>query len=549
MSFTVGAFNRGFVIATTPDALRFRAALGDPRAAQLEILRRIVRSNSRSEFGRAHGFGSIADHQDFISRVPISDYEDVRGDVDRIRRGDRGALTEEPVSFLEPTGGSTGASKLIPYTSSLKRQIARATNPWIRDLLVHRDAVRNGRSYWAVSPPTRSFDGSSSAIPIGAGHDLEYLPRPVAALMERVLALPRAASEIDGLDVGRYVTLRALLAADDLAFISVWNPSFLTLLMNELDAHFGSLLWDLETGAISAPLEASLRARLERVLPARPDIAGHLRRRFGSRPPTDLGDLWTRLRTISCWTDGHAGRAVAVMQRRFPDVEIQGKGLLATEGVVSVPLTNHPAPVVAVTSHFLEFVPEGGGPALLVDELEEGENYEVVMTTGGGLYRYRLKDVVQVRGHLQRTPMIQLVGRADAASDLCGEKLTPTFVEQALVAAAAASRVRPSFALLSPRWGEPPWYDMWVELDDDTSVGGLVTRLGAAAETELRRAYHYDLCRTLGQLGPLRVRLVRDAERTYERICTARGQRASSVKPPVLVTDIDWSDLFEEATT
>lgn len=551
MTLSLRALNGAYRTAATPAALALRLALRDPRAAQVRILRRIVASNRECGFGRAHGFSSIKGYSDYAKHVPVTDYEDIGNEIDRIRQGHPDVLTSEAVAFLEPTGGSSGPSKLIPYTSSLKRQMARAANPWIRNLLARRPELRDGRAFWAVSPPIRSSDHRSGGrVRIGASHDLDYLPTPVAALMERVLVLPRAVSEIEDLDACRYVTLRSLLVADDLAFISVWNPSFLTLLMDELDDRFEMLLRDLERGQISIPLDASVRERLEDALPARPDVTAGLRRRFGSRPPLNLGDLWDGLRLISCWTDGHARRSLVGMRCRFPEVEVQGKGLMATEGIVSVPLLEHLAPVAAVTSHFLEFIPEMGGPARLVDELDEGHIYEVVLTTGGGLYRYRLKDLVRVEGHVQRTPMLHFVGRADGASDLCGEKLTPAFVERAIQAASTDSGIRPRFAVLAPRWGEPPCYDLWVEL----AVAGHeaddhAARLAAEVDVQLRHSHHYNLCRALGQLDPIRARLIRDAERTYERACGLRGQRVGAVKPPALVADLAWSDLFEEVAS
>src|SRR5207253_83294 len=112
-----------------------------------------------------------------------------------------------------------------------------------------------------------------------------------------------------------------------------------------------------------------------------------LRRRFGGRPPEDLGALWPRLALISCWSDGHAQRAIAAMRTRFPRVELQGKGLLATEGVVSFPLLDAGGSIAAVTSHFLEFVEPNGSDARGVEELETGRTYEVLLTTSGGLYR------------------------------------------------------------------------------------------------------------------------------------------------------------------
>ena len=54
-----------------------------------------------------------------------------------------------------------------------------------------------------------------------------------------------------------------------------------------------------------------------------------------------------------------SARFLPELRALFPGVEIQGKGLLATEGVISIPLMGRPAPVPAVTSHFLEFLDEG----------------------------------------------------------------------------------------------------------------------------------------------------------------------------------------------
>jgi hypothetical protein len=38
----------------------------------------------------------------------------------------------------------------------------------------------------------------------------------------------------------------------------------------------------------------------------------------------------------------------------------------------------------------------------------------------------------------------------------------------------------------------------------------------------------------------------RDAHRTYERACVARGQRAGAIKPPALECALNWEEAFEE---
>lgn len=549
MSFMVAGLQRAYSAAAIPDEIAFQRALCDPESAQQDVLRRIIASNRRSQFGDSYAFASMKGYSDFAERVPVADYEAYASDIERIARGDARVLTEEEVTFLEPTGGSSGPSKLIPYTRSLKRQLSRALSPWTRDLFVNRPWLRRGRAYWAISPPARLSRTTTGGIPIGAPHDADYFPKPVARFVNRMLVPPRATAEIEDLEACRYVTLRALLAADDLTLISVWNPSFLTLLAEYLDEVFDLLLYDLERGTLSIPLDERLRPRLESQLTARPRRAGELRRRYADRPPKDLAELWPRLRMISCWTDGHAERSLAKMKQRFPEVEIQGKGLLATEGIVSLPLTGFPAPVAALTSHFLEFIPVSGGSPLLAHELDERSAYEVVITTGGGLYRYRLKDIVRVEGRVERTPLLRFVGRADAASDLCGEKLTPGLVESALREASRATGVHPMFALVSPRWDTAPRYDLWLELPPEVASPAAAARsFAGAVEAHLRLAHHYDLCRRLGQLDELTAHLIPGAERIYERGCIDRGQRAGATKPPVLDPELGWERRFEKVS-
>ncbi|HEX2081515.1 MAG TPA: GH3 auxin-responsive promoter family protein [Longimicrobium sp.] len=525
--------------AAAPASARFARALRDPAAAQAAILRRILHENRDTEFGRAHGFARIRTAADFRARVPLRDFAELEPWIRRAGDGEPNVLTAAPVRFVEPSGGTSGLSKEVPYTQPLLREFSAATLPWIADLLRGRPALRGGQAYWAVSPPARRRERTAGGVPVGMEHDSDYFPPVARALLDRSLGMPRAVSRIPELAACRRVTLRALLAMPELAMISVWSPSFLTLLAAALDEAWDDLLREVESGRLFVPLEPALRAELERALPPRPELAARLRRRFGRRAPRDLGEVWPRLALISCWADGHAARALEGMRRRFPRVEVQPKGLLATEGVVSIPLFCADAPVAAVTSHYLEWMPDGDDRALGVHELEPGATYEVVLTTGGGLYRYRLKDRVWVEGRLERTPTLRFVGRADRASDLAGEKLTPELVEHVLARAAEQTGIHPPFALLAPAWDDPPRYRLYAEGSEDA-----VRALAAAVERILLEAHHYALCRALGQLSSIEGVSVTDGERVYERVCTGRGQRAGSIKPPALDAGTEWAEAF-----
>ena len=56
----------------------------------------------------------------------------------------------------------------------------------------------------------------------------------------------------------------------------------------------------------------------------------------------------------------------------------------------------------------------------------------MVVTTGGGLYRYPLRDVVEVVGFVNECPLLRFVGRARRVSDLVGEKLDESHVSRIL---------------------------------------------------------------------------------------------------------------------
>ena len=87
--------------------------------------------------------------------------------ITRVAAGEERVLTSERVLLLEPTSGTTGGEKLIPYTAGLRRQFQRGVSAWMADLFYHRPQVRSGRAYWSISPALVSQRVSPGGIPIG----------------------------------------------------------------------------------------------------------------------------------------------------------------------------------------------------------------------------------------------------------------------------------------------------------------------------------------------------------------------------------------------
>jgi hypothetical protein len=533
------------------EATAFRRATRDVAAAQCAVLAEVLYPNRHSVYGTAHGFGRIRDARDYQERVPLITYADVAGLVERIAAGEPNVLTCEPVQLLEPTSGTTGGEKLIPSTATLRRQFQRGVAAWVAGLFHCRPAVRRGRAYWSISPALGPPGRTAGGIPVGFLDDAAYLGRLEQWALRHLLAVPSAVARLPDLQAVRYATLLFLLAADDLSLISLWNPSFLTALLTPLPGWLDRLCCDLARGSFDppAPVRPECSAPLRPWLRALPRRAERLRAIFRSArwPAEALRQAWPRLALISCWADAAARHFLPELRQMFPGVEVQPKGLLATEGFVSLPLVGREGAALAVRSHFFEFeeIAPAGAQVRLAHELDRGGRYRVVLTTGGGLYRYQLRDEVEVVGFENRCPLLRFLGKADRVSDLVGEKLAEGHVQAVLERVFAATRLTPRFALLVPVLREPPRYRLYLEGPDR----GVVARLGRLLQAELEENPYYRHAVAFGQLAPVEVRLLdrqgEPAWSVYERRCVERGQKAGDVKPAVLDGWTGWPDLFE----
>ncbi|MEX0715097.1 MAG: GH3 auxin-responsive promoter family protein [Planctomycetaceae bacterium] len=539
------------------EARAFRRATAAVAATQARVLNAILRRNRETEFGRHHGFAAIRGPDEYRQRVPLSNHDDYVPDISQIADGERNVLTRDPVRLLEPTSGSTSGEKLIPYTASLRREFQRGVAAWVFDLMRHRPAVRAGRAYWSISPALGQSRRTPGGIPIGFDSDAAYLGRLERLAVERLLVVPAAVSRIGDIESFRYATLLHLLAAADLALISVWSPTFLTALFASLDEWGERLADDLRRGMLRPPTASALPSidvRPPRISARRAERVASILRSADS-VDVKLHAIWPDLSLISCWTDAAAAGYVGGLRKLFPSVEIQPKGLLATEGCVSLPMLGRPAPLLAVRSHFFEFeecAAAGeaidGGSVRQAHELQAGSRYSVVLTTGGGLYRYRLHDLVEVIGFENECPLLRFVGRSSGTSDLVGEKLSEIHVREVLDRVFAARGLTPGFALLVPILERPPRYRLYLQCDAAQVPSFAAEELAAAVQTGLEENPHYGHAVRLRQLGRCEVHMLdpagESAWRIHECRLLERGRKAGDIKPAALDPNDDWASVF-----
>jgi hypothetical protein len=530
-----GIINAAWGLLMAPAYMRFRRALRDPAVAQARRLQSYLRHNSQTAFGDAHHLGSVRDYKEFARCVPLSDYDSIKPWIERIRAGEPNVLTRDPVTHLMPTSGSSGARKLIPLTAALQKEFNEAVAAWVCDFLQGQPRLMLGPAYWSVTPVLKEAEPQPSAVPIGFATDSAYLGSVAARLIDAVMAVPQQVRDAQSVDAFRYATVLSLLRCRDLRLISVWHPSFLSLLLDSLPANWDRLLRDVATGGFHHA----------------DDFPAHVRDRWITRPnrrrareleaagSADPARLWQRLAVVSCWAHGPAEFAARDLQDRFTGVNLQPKGLIATEAFVSLPFGGqHP---LAINTHFFEFL-GADGQVRLSEALEHGGEYEVVVTTGGGLWRYRLGDRVKVTGFVGKTPSIRFLGRGGNISDQRGEKLSEAFVAEAM--RESFGHERPAFVMLAP--------------DEDAKGAGYTVYLQGKARPEwaagldavLRKNPHYAYCRELGQLRPIRLFTIpQGAYEQFIRHEISHGARLGDIKPAVLSNRTGWSKVFSGAYT
>lgn len=554
-------------------AARLRALLDAPARAQLGVLRQIIEQNQDSAIGREHRFaamlklsreatagvatsgGATADSATADSATagvtslpdtapdaaPFGDGLDFERElygyfsghfldtsdatlapwIERIANGEAGVLTSAPVLAFEETGGSSGGRKRIPYTTQGLQAFQRGLLPWLDDLFQHYPALAAGRFYWAISPAGRASATTCGGIPVGLGSDAAYFGAETGMAVAQALAVPGEVGAISDVAAWRQQTLLHLLGCADLVMISVWSPTFLTELLRHAVAQSHEL-----AEALALPEEPMASVQATR--------ADTVRAALASNPP-DWHRIWPQLQLISCWDQAGSHAPAQQLRAAFPGVTVQGKGLLATEGMVTLPLCDYPWPVLALESGFFEFL-DRQGRTWLADEVQEGFEYEFLMTTHSGLYRYPLGDKVRVRGFAGRTPMLEFLGRGNCVSDLCGEKLVDAFVAQQLAA------LGQQFAMLAPDNDAgntlPPRYLLL--LDGAACPAPRAAQLASQLDAALCANPQYAYARQLDQLAPLTAVRCENPLEHWLATRMASGQRLGDIKVPALLTSCPW---------
>jgi hypothetical protein len=506
-------------------ALRFRKALKNPQTAQEIVQRELLRRLAASEYGKSLGISEEEwkNPAENWKRIPIVEYDEIKSWIEpSAREGNseasekkldrRSGLTPEPILFYEKTSGSRGRAKWIPYSKSLRRSFHHLFCIWAEDLIENGPEFSTGKLYFCISPQVgeRARESESTR---GLKDDSDYLERWLRWFLGPFLVSPAGLNRIRDVAEFKEKLCLALLAEEKLEIISIWSPSFLQINLDYIAQNHKQLVEKL-----GQRISASRAALLE-------------------QSEISWGKVWPHLKLISCWDSANSAQQAKRLRRQFPQVLVQGKGLLATEAPMTIPLIAARGFVPIVDEVFFEFE-DDRGRIFPLQEVRVGEAYAVIISQKGGLYRYRIGDRIRVTHFYRQTPCLEFLGRRNATSDLVGEKLHEEFVCDII----EKLNLSDTFFKTVVSVMKPTAHYLLLLDRANRSAEAIAQQFDA----ELMRSPHYCKARAIGQLSAARVLISPQMPERMAQYRTGGGTKWGDVKPEVLaIAPIEETFLAE----
>ena len=147
----------------------------DAELLQATVLRHLLEKAAETEYGRNHLFNNTRSYDDFARNVPINTYEDLKGDIDRMRHGESNVLWPGQIRWYAKSSGTTNdKSKFIPVSPDGLHNIHYAGG---------FDTVA---LYLRNNPKSRMFDGKG--LILGGSHSPNYnLPGSLVGDLSAIL--------------------------------------------------------------------------------------------------------------------------------------------------------------------------------------------------------------------------------------------------------------------------------------------------------------------------------------------------------------------------
>jgi hypothetical protein len=464
---------------------------------QEKVFLDLIARGRNTAFGRDHRLGEVTSYNDFKQAVPIRDYEDLKGYVERIKHGEADVLWPGKPAYFAKTSGTTSGVKYIP--------MSRESTP------LHFGTARNALfNYFARTGNGRWLDGKM--IFLSGSPELD---------------------EIAGIPTGRLSGISNHLVPGWLKTNQL--PSWKTNCIDDWEEKLENIVRETRFSDM----------RLISGIP--PWVQMYYERLLSHTGKKTIREVFPNFNVFvygGVNFEPYRSKLEALVGGPIDSVETYpaSEGFIAFQDVFPSQglLLNVDAGM------FFEFVPADQifsekPPRLWLKEVELGVNYALILSTNAGLWGYNIGDTVQF---VSKDPYrIVVSGRVKHFISAFGEHVIGKEVEESLLPVAQAAGVRITEFTVAPQVNPPegglPYHEWLIEFDeppDDLTAFAL----DVDARMCTQNIYYNDLIegnilRTL-RIKPLR----KNAFRDYMK---SEGKLGGQNKVPRLSNDrkiADW---------
>lgn len=467
---------------------------------QEKLLLELVKTAEKTLFGREHQFNNIKNIDDFQKNVPISDYEDLKPYIERMKKGQANILWTETPEYFAKTSGTTSGSKYIPISKEgMPFQIAGA-----QSALFHYIAKKNNANF--VNGKMIFLQGSP---------ELE---------------------DLYGIKTGR---LSGIVAHH--------IPNYLQ--KNRLPSFETNMIEDWETKVDKIVLETE-KENMTLISGIPPWLIMYFEKLI-ERNGKKIKDLFPNLQLIVTGGVNYEpyrekmedllGKKVDIVQT-FP----------ASEGFFAFQDDFEKEGLLLQTNHgiFYEFIPlehynsaQKNDFRLTLKDVELNKDYALVLTTNSGLWSYSIGDVVRF---ISKNPHRILVsGRTKHFTSAFGEHVIAFEVEEAMKATLEKISAQITEFHLAPQVTPTnglPYHEWFIEFE---KLPQNLEEFKNELDLQLRnRNTYYDDLITGNVLQPLKITVLQ--KNAFHEYAKSEGKLGGQNKTPRLANDRKIGDLLEK---
>ncbi|GER53357.1 auxin-responsive GH3 family protein [Striga asiatica] len=532
---------------------------------QKRVLSEILSRNADVEYLKRHALDGRTDRETFKKILPVVSYDDILPDINRIANGDTSPiLCSQPIfEFLTSSGTSAGERKMMP---TIEEEMGRRSLLYSLLMPVMSQSVPGlekgkGMYFLFIKCETKT-PGGLPARPVLTSYykSTHFKNRPFdpytnyTSPNEAILCPDSYQSMYAQMLCGLCQRLEVLRVG------AVFASGFIRAI-RFLENHWSILAKDIRTGTINPLItDPSVREAVTRILKPDPDLAAFVETECGGRDSWQgiITRIWPNTKYVDVIVTG-------TMSQYIPTLEFYTGGglpLVCTMyassecyfGVNLDPLCkpSEVAYTLIPTMCYYEFLPVNRNKKdyqELVDlvDVQLGHEYELVVTTYAGLYRYRVGDVLRVAGFKNNAPQFNFVCRKNVVLSIDTDKTGEVELQNAV--RSAAGHLAPFGARLIEYTSYadtntvPGHYVLYWELGQGSEgiPGSVLEECCLAVEDSLDTVYRQN--RVFEAIGPLEIKVVESG--TFDKLMDYAISQGASINQYKTPRCVKYAPLVE----